>query len=49
LDLLSDPCVIILCRPARTVVARFTPFVDPKKLRQAAEEDRERAEEKLGG
>jgi hypothetical protein len=49
LDLLSDPCVIILRRPEETVVARFTPLVDPKKLRQAAEEDRERAEEKLHG
>jgi hypothetical protein len=49
LDLLSDPCVIILRRPAGTIVARFTSFVDPKKLRQAAEEDREKAEEKLDG
>jgi hypothetical protein len=44
LDLLSDPSVIILRRPAGTLVARFTPFVDPKKLRQAAGEDLERAE-----
>jgi hypothetical protein len=49
LDLLSDPCVIILRRPAGTVVARFTPFVDLKEIRQAAEEDRERAEEKPDG
>jgi hypothetical protein len=46
LDLLSGPSVIILRRPAGTVVARFIPFVDPKKLRQAAEENRERAEGK---
>ena len=44
LDLLSDPCVIILRRPGETVVARFTRFADPKEIRQAAEEDRERAE-----
>ena len=43
LDLLSDPCVIILRRPDETVVARFTPFADPKEIRQAAEEDRQRA------
>ena len=49
LDLLSDPCVIILRRPAGTVVARFTPFADPKEIRQAAEEDREGAEGKPDG
>jgi hypothetical protein len=49
LDLLSDPCVIILRRPAGTVVAHFTPFADPKEIRQAAQEDRERVEEKPDG
>jgi hypothetical protein len=44
LDLISDPCVIILRRPGETVVARFTPFVDPKEIGRVAEEDRERAE-----
>lgn len=44
LDLLSDPCVIILRRPGETVVARFTPFADPKEIRQAAEEDHARVE-----
>jgi len=44
LDLLSDPCVVILRRPGETVVARFTPFADPKELRRAAEEDRARVE-----
>ena len=43
-DLLSDPCVIILRRPGETVVARFTPFADPKEIRQAAEEDHARVE-----
>ena len=39
LDLLSDPCVIILRRPGETVVARFTPFTDPKEIRRVAEEE----------
>jgi hypothetical protein len=42
LDLLSDPSVIILRRPDETVVARFTPFADPKEIRRTAEEDRKR-------
>jgi hypothetical protein len=45
LDLLSDPCVIILRRPAETIVARFTPFANPKEIRRAAEEDRKRRAE----
>jgi hypothetical protein len=50
LDVLSDPGVIILRRPCGTVVARFTPFTDPRQIRQAAEEDRKRrAEEKPDG
>jgi len=44
LDLLSDPCVIILRRPDKTVVARFTPFADTKEISRAAEEDRARVE-----
>jgi hypothetical protein len=40
LDLVSDPCVIILRREDGTVVARFTHNVDPKEIRWAAEEDR---------
>jgi hypothetical protein len=43
-DLLSDPCIIILRRPGETVVARFTPFADPQEIRRAAEEDRARLE-----
>jgi hypothetical protein len=42
LDLLSDPCVIILRRPGETIVARFTPFANPKEIRRAAQEDRKR-------
>src|SRR5215217_6362168 len=49
LDLLSDPCVIILRRPDETVVARFTRFTDPKEIRQAAQEDRERVEAESDG
>jgi hypothetical protein len=49
LDLLSDPCVIILRRPDETLVARFTRFTDPKEIRQAAQEDREREEREPDG
>jgi hypothetical protein len=41
LDLIGDPCVIILRRPNGTVVARFTHNVDPEEIRQAAEADSE--------
>jgi hypothetical protein len=41
LDLIGDPCVIILHRPNGTVVARFTHNVDPEEIRQAAEADSE--------
>jgi hypothetical protein len=49
LDLVSDPCIIILREPDGAVVARFSRNVDPEEIRQAAEEDRERAEEKPDG
>jgi len=39
LDLLGDPCVIVLRREDGTVVARFSHNVDPEEIRQAAEED----------
>jgi hypothetical protein len=39
LDLVGDPCVIVLLRADGTVVARFTRNVDPKEVRRAAEED----------
>jgi hypothetical protein len=39
LDLVGDPCVIILRRSDGTVVARFTHAADPKEIRRAAEED----------
>ena len=39
LDLVGDPCVIILLREDGTVVARFTRNVDPQEVRGAAEED----------
>jgi hypothetical protein len=45
LDLLSDPCVIILRCPGETIVARFTPFADPKEIRRAAEANRKRRAE----
>ena len=39
LDLVGDPCVIVLCRGGGTIVARFTRNVDPQEIRRAAEED----------
>jgi hypothetical protein len=39
LDLVGDPCVIVLLRADGTVVARFTRNVDPQEVRGAAEED----------
>ena len=38
LDVVSDPCVIVLRRPDGTVVARFTHVADPQHIRRAAEE-----------
>ena len=40
LDLVGDPCVIVLRRGDGTLVARFTHNVDPDEVRLAAEEDR---------
>ena len=39
LDLVGDPCVIIVRREDGTVVARFTHNADPEEIRRAAEED----------
>jgi hypothetical protein len=40
LDLVGDPCVIVLRREDGTVVARFSRNGDPEEIRRAAEEDR---------
>ena len=40
LDLIGDPCIIVLCGPDGRVVARFTRNVAPEEIRWAAEEDR---------
>ncbi len=40
LDLVGDPCVIVLRRGGGAIVARFTRNVDPQEIRRAAEEDR---------
>ena len=40
LDLIGEPCLIVLRRAEGTVVARFTHNGDPEEIRQAAEEDR---------
>jgi hypothetical protein len=39
LDLVGDPCVVVLRREDGTVVARFTHNADPQEVRRAAEED----------
>ncbi len=39
LDLVGDPCIIILRRSDGTVVARFTRVADPEEIRRAAEVD----------
>jgi hypothetical protein len=39
LDLVGDPCVVVLRRKDGTVVARFTHNVDPEEIRRTAEED----------
>ncbi len=41
LDLVGDPCVIILRGPDGRLVARFTRSVDPEEIRRAAREDDE--------
>jgi hypothetical protein len=38
LDLVGDPCIIILRGPDGEIVARFTRHVDPDEIRRAAEE-----------
>jgi hypothetical protein len=43
LDLISDPCIIVLRRSDGRVVARFTRNVDPEEIRWAAQEDDERS------
>ena len=39
LDLVGDPCIVILRRSDGTVVARFARVADPEEIRLAAEED----------
>ena len=39
LDLVGEPCVLVLRRPNGKVVARFTHNVDPQEIRRAAEGD----------
>jgi hypothetical protein len=38
LDLVGDPCIIILRGPDGAVVAHFSRNVDPEEIRRAAEE-----------
>ena len=44
LDLVSDPCVLILRNPEGKIVARFTRSVDPEEIRLATEEDYEQSD-----
>ena len=39
LDLVGDPCILILRRSDETVVARFTRAAELEEIRLAAEED----------
>ena len=39
LDLIDDPCVIVLRREDGTKVARFTHYANPEEIRLAAQED----------
>ena len=41
LDIVGDPCIIILRNPDGAVVARFPRNVDLAEVRLAAEEDRQ--------
>ncbi len=43
LDLVSDPCVLILRNPEGEIMARSTRSVDPEEVRLAAEEDYEQS------
>lgn len=42
LDLVGDPCVVVLRREDGSVVARFSRAVHPPEIRRAAEEDQAR-------
>ena len=42
LDLVGDPCVVVLRREDGTVVARFSDHAAPEEIRRAADEDRRR-------
>ena len=39
LDLIDDPCVIVVRREDGTAVARFTHYANPEEIRQVAQED----------
>ena len=42
LDIVGDPCVVVLRREVGTVVARFSDHAAQEEIRRAAEEDRRR-------
>jgi hypothetical protein len=43
LDLVSDPCTLVLRNPEGKIVAHFTRNADPEEVRRAAEEDYEQS------
>lgn len=43
LDVVGDPCIVILRNPDGEVVARFVRNVDPEEVRRVAEEDHEKS------
>jgi putative transposase len=48
LDLLGDPCVIILLRPDGTVVAHFSLAAEPEEIRRVAQVDYQGTRQGLG-
>ena len=43
LDVVGDPCIVVLRNPEGEIVARFARNVDPEEVRLAAEEDYEQS------
>ena len=43
LDLVSDPCTLVLRNPKGEIVARFIRNADPEEVRRVAEDDHEQS------
>jgi hypothetical protein len=48
LDLVGDPCVIILLRPDGTVLAHFSLAAEPEEIRRVAQVDYQGTRQGLG-